>query len=1018
MANPYLEFKKKKEEQEYENPYQKFKNNKSSEKPPVGSSNARQWAVNQEIEQPTPDENTLPGFIGNIFDLVQRGEYALMNPLISVAGVLKEGYGKNGRGGSLEERIAFDKRMAEKYNLVEDVKQGITGEKKGSFNDIVEMVPRITDDYDIAEEMGQVENKDLNPYLKTGLNVATRAMGFPDILSQPEITEKIYDIGRQVTGAAKKDLPAFTESAVRGGVGLAGDIVLDPLDWVGFGLLNDVGKVATKLDDAVDIAKGLNNVDKLSDIDDPIKAIFKAGNIDEGSKLADQIKSVADNYGVDILEKGKTAAEQARKGQRGLINFGGETVVGGEKVFDIFNKVGDTVKQTDAYKSLGKKFDSRFGMPDELVDMEKRKDRILNIRKQDVIEKGKQYDDMLKDINVGGKDFTELVERGDNIEDAKVGELVDFFRKENDDLLRLEKEAGVPIQELQDQELNYFAHMLTEEAREKILKKYKGRPKEVITDILNKIEHGSTKGREYTDVTIKQINDLAKKGELPGYEDLNFGKFFEDDPVIVQSLRNLRSARARTNAEFLNDVAKRFGNAEKGEDITKRVQIYNPQFAKMLKGQKFEPEVADYLVNYAEKTAPENLQTFVRQFDKLQSLWKRSTLLPIPGFHVRNALDNAWKNFLGDVNLSSYADYIKLRNAGDIVTDAGQKISKERFDDLALEYGVVDTGLLMTHVTDALEKKLRKSDNILSKAGDTLREAGAFNENTFRQIHFLDKLKKGYTPQQAADSVAKYLFDYNDLTKFEKKTMKRLMPFYTFTRKNIPLQLKTMITEPGKLTRIPKAINAVESQSNQDVDESFLPDWIKNSASIQLPIGEDPSYFLLDNWISSMDLLNLTNPKEAVNTGVNMLSPFIKTPIELASNYDFFTQDNISDYPGERTDYLGYPVDNELLKAIQGMMPVARVANEIDRLNPGDVFGGDTRRPYQGEPSERWLRALTGLKSYDYDPESSQYFQQLESKNIYQEILNDIRKANDRGDEKMVSKLEELLKQFIEENTP
>ena len=49
---------------------------------------------------------------------------------------------------------------------------------------------------------------------------------------------------------------------------------------------------------------------------------------------------------------------------------------------------------------------------------------------------------------------------------------------------------------------------------------------------------------------------------------------------------------------------------------------------------------------------------------------------------------------------------------------------------------------------------------------------------------------------QAAIHVKKHLFDYDNLSKFEKEFMRRGIPFYTWTRKNLALQLQTLSTKP------------------------------------------------------------------------------------------------------------------------------------------------------------------------------------------------------------------------------
>ena len=46
------------------------------------------------------------------------------------------------------------------------------------------------------------------------------------------------------------------------------------------------------------------------------------------------------------------------------------------------------------------------------------------------------------------------------------------------------------------------------------------------------------------------------------------------------------------------------------------------------------------------------------------------------------------------------------------------------------------------------------------------------------------------------------LFDYQNLTDFEKNVLRNVAPFYSWSRFNIPLQLKNIIQQPGKVVEL------------------------------------------------------------------------------------------------------------------------------------------------------------------------------------------------------------------------
>ena len=523
---------------------------------------------------------------------------------------------------------------------------------------------------------------------------------------------------------ANEYMPEGTPQWVKSGVGLAGDIMLDPLDLLGVGLLNDVGKVATKVDDSIRAVKSATKIDDITKLDDPIEAIFKHGDIAKDSKIGRKVMDIADKYGVETLKKGKTLSEQARKGQRGLVNIAGKSILPkavDEQAFRIMGKGSDAFKQTDIYQDLAEKFSTKYNVPDDVQEVKKKYDRIENLKKQEAVQQAKDLENKITEItddfDVSRQELSKYIEMPEEAYTGtrkqlpdKVGEFTDLIRQEQKKILDLEQQAGIPVQKLEDEDLEYFAHILTPEAR-KVVDTKARKNDTLLNELLNTIQHGSTKGRKYKNMTIDEINDLARKGELEGFEGQKISKFFEDDPVKVQAIRNLKSAKARTSANFLRELGERFGNVEGGVELSKAVKPLNENLAKVLEGKKFDKEVADYITRYIDKTRPKNISKFLDTYDSWLQTWKKGTLLPIPGFHVRNAFDNAWKNFLGDVNMGSYKDLAKLETGAvdEIVTETGEKITKEQFDDMLTEYGITDSGFVMKNVGDSLEDSIRKS---------------------------------------------------------------------------------------------------------------------------------------------------------------------------------------------------------------------------------------------------------------------------------------------------------------------
>ena len=67
---------------------------------------------------------------------------------------------------------------------------------------------------------------------------------------------------------------------------------------------------------------------------------------------------------------------------------------------------------------------------------------------------------------------------------------------------------------------------------------------------------------------------------------------------------------------------------------------------------------------------------------------------------------------------------------------------------------------------------------------------------------------------------------------------------------------------------------------------------------------------------------------------------------------DYYRGGPMVNYPGERENLLGYPISPKLKRVLLGVMPYGRLLSEIDRLNPGDVFGSEDERAMRPHPVE------------------------------------------------------------------
>jgi hypothetical protein len=187
------------------------------------------------------------------------------------------------------------------------------------------------------------------------------------------------------------------------------------------------------------------------------------------------------------------------------------------------------------------------------------------------------------------------------------------------------------------------------------------------------------------------------------------------------------------------------------------------------------------------------------------------------------------------------------------------------------------------------------------------------------------------------------------------------MPFYTWSRKNIPLQLESIVTHPDKVNKINLFKENIQSQA-QVPDQGEMPEYIREGMPVFLPGAPEGGFsaITLQNLLPFSDLqvftkyLNTSSMPDSVeegklskaaSTAMSGVNPIFKAPIEYLTNYDFFRRQNIEKFPEESADMLGVKMPVHLAKLLSNIVLVS----EVDRTNPGGIFGTRERDLQTGE---------------------------------------------------------------------
>lgn len=361
-------------------------------------------------------------------------------------------------------------------------------------------------------------------------------------------------------------------------------------------------------------------------------------------------------------------------------------------------------------------------------------------------------------------------------------------------------------------------------------------------------------------------------------------------------------------------------------------------------------QVNDVIVNRANSARKLQIEKdnnrFLQLYDKFAHIIKLQQTTILPKFHLRNAYSNTFLNWLeigaDSVNPTLQKNaFLAMKNKGEVnaalqIKDASGKVINEmswsEVYDLAKKYDVVDEGFFAKDVGVGVNSRglLRKVPLLNKLPGkldptDTINfipyrvgmKVGTVVEGKDRLLHFASQLSRGMSVEDAAESVNKFLFDYSDLTEFEKRFMKRIIPYYTFLRKNSALQLQTLIENPKKYYYIAKVMGAANSMVNPEDKmnnafvNDFAVDWIQLPWNVTNPQGRKEPV-LLNPGLPFMDLNRIPNPLQPVSTLTSLFTqsnPLIKTPIEQIANKNFFYDAPISD---GKNNPVGSRLDNAL----------------------------------------------------------------------------------------------------------
>lgn len=443
-------------------------------------------------------------------------------------------------------------------------------------------------------------------------------------------------------------------------------------------------------------------------------------------------------------------------------------------------------------------------------------------------------------------------------------------------------------------------------------------------------------------LNIKKRKELYRKGEADFY--------FEEDIAKLLATRSHEAHTKIIRKQSIDWFEKQsFLKAYKGEKFLEKGMTKVDLWGKNYMAY---PEIARELKRISPKLKDPGMSQFWKTYDRIQNAWKLSVTSLWPSFHARNAVSNVWLGWLGgNTNPKNYILAGKLHMYGhkikkgkkvtdEVITLGQRKFKLSELWEMGGDSGVIGTGRMGKDYIN----KLTTSKKEIEYYFEYPRRFGTAVENYARASLFFDRLAKGDDTFSAAAHAKKFLFDYGDLTPTEKEVFKRVVPFYTWLRKSIGLNLEQVAMQPGKYAGMFHLKAGVESMTTAE-EEKYLPEWLREEEmTVRLP---GKRYLKPD--LPFQDLAKLTLSDKAIKEFVGSISPLIKGVFEVAANKDIFRGKPLADQR--------LPKDRLALEKIkQELINNLRAYNMYDKAT--DIERGKL---------EKFIDIVLGIKTYEFD---------------------------------------------------
>jgi len=484
------------------------------------------------------------------------------------------------------------------------------------------------------------------------------------------------------------------------------------------------------------------------------------------------------------------------------------------------------------------------------------------------------------------------------------------------------------------------------------------------------------------------FQNLSSKVEVPtGYKQMN-----SDD--VRNTIRTLES-----NMKFA------------GENKLTR-DLVDDLKASLVSGRQ--PVVERHIYEMLKTTNEIKPKDGLKIIDAFNSMFKVGKTLN-PAFNVKNLSGHMVNQWLAGVPMTSMFSYANrawsmrklMATLDDAIVKGGMDSLDETQKALFQTYQeFLDAGFLSrasVYALNDLDPNTRWTDPMSSQKHFTTltdnfatrgnMQANLVVDNTARlstylyakeHPEFIAKLGIDVTqPDSAMKAVRLVHFDPNDLTFFEDDVMKRLIPFYTFTRQNMAFQIKNLTRHSEKYNKLFKLYNSWNSNV-MDLSPEEMQQYQREQFYIPVWKKQDGEFVTVKSSIPTAALTELTFDFGGMSQNVvSKLTPLLRAPFEAATGTQTFTGQPIERYAGELSTRIPLPY---MTKSMEWLMSQSGLDTPIAAIAQTAKAGFDIAQG--GSPEESLFKATSLLTSMNpQDTQISKLYNDIEALDARIQVL-------------------------------